>query len=110
VLTIALAGGGEISARVDDTTEIECPAAASASDDHGGGEGEGAGHGGQGGDDPAGDDHGGHSGDDPAGEDHDHHAGCGTDALTQGREVREADIRVRDGAATYREIELGAAE
>jgi hypothetical protein len=90
VLTIALAGGGTISAKVGRSTEIKCEATASAT---------------SGGDDPAGDDNGGHGNDDPAGHDDGHD--CGTDALTVGRTVREADIRVRHGRAVYREIELG---
>jgi len=102
MLTIALAGGGTIAAKVDDTTEIKCPSTASMAD-HGGG------------DDNSGDDQGDdHGGDDPSGDDHgdddqgdDDQAGCGTDALTAGRTVREAVIRVRDGGATFREIELG---
>jgi hypothetical protein len=94
VLTIALAGGGELSAKVDDSTEIECPATASAADDHGG----------HGGEDEPGDDHG-----DDDGHHEAEHGDCGADALTAGRTVREADVRVREGGATFREIELGAA-
>jgi hypothetical protein len=112
VLTIALAGGGEISGKVDDSTEIECPAGASMADDHGGGDDDP-------GDEDQGDDHGGaDQGDEDQGDDHgddgpghdqgdDDDQRCGTDALTAGRTVREADIKLRDGAATFREIELG---
>src|SRR4051794_37397718 len=72
VLTITLAKGGTLSARVTDATRIECRSARASvlADDHGGGGGHGGddngGHGGEAGDDnggggaEAGDDHGTH--------------------------------------------------
>jgi hypothetical protein len=95
-LTITLAGGGTLAAQVNDGTEIECPATASAADDgdgdHGGGD-----------DDPGDDDQG----------DGDHHGGChdgqqcGTDALTAGRTVREGELKTSGGQAVWEKIELG---
>jgi hypothetical protein len=117
VLTISLAQGGELVGIVDDRTEIECEseAAAHASsdgrrDDSGSSGNSGPsgsscrGSGDDRGDHDAGDDH----GDDPA----DHDAGdddrerCGTDALTAGTRVREADVRVTSTGRLFSEIEL----
>ena len=61
-------------------------------DDHGDDD-----HGDRGDDDQGDDDHG---DDDDDGED------CGTEALTAGREVEEADLELADGKATFEEIEL----
>jgi hypothetical protein len=127
-LTIALAGGGSITGLVTDTTEIKCEGAGTAraadrgpggddpsgddrGDDHGDDEpGDDRGEdepGDDHGDDPAGDD----QGDDPAGHDQgDDHGddgeACGTGALQTGTAVREAELRLRSGAATFKEIEL----
>jgi len=92
VLTITLAGGGTLTANVTDDTEIECPPSASASHDDGD-------------DDDQGDDDGDHG---------DHHGGCddededcGTDALTTGATVREAELKTQGGDAVWEEIKLG---
>jgi hypothetical protein len=86
VLTISLANGGTLSADVTDDTEVRCDD--DAADDRGRHEGH-----------DHGDDHGRHHGDDDA-ED------CGTHALVAGTTVLEAELKVRDGAAAWREIEL----
>jgi hypothetical protein len=94
MLTITLFGGGSISGLVDDSTEIECPDAASMSshgdDDHG--------------DDNRGDDNRGDDNDEQ-GDDNDEQE-CGTDSLTTGREVEEADLKLANGQATFEEVEL----
>ncbi len=105
-LTIKLFGGDSVSGLVTKDTEVECGADdAKASDhgddDHGDDEGDDEGdddHGDRGDDDQGDDDHGDHGDDD--GED------CGTEALTTGREVEEADLKLASGKATFREIEL----
>ena len=137
VLTIALAGGGELSGKVTDATKIECPAAAptarasghgdddgdddsdSGDDDH-----SGPGHGGDDadddhgdnegdddhGDDEGDDDHGDDQGDDDHGDDDhgdDDEAGCGTAALVAGTQVREAELKVSSAGRVFKEIELG---
>src|SRR4051794_35625578 len=107
-LVISLFGGDTISGLVTEGTELECEDSSGASASSDGSE-VGDDNGGQGEIEP-GDDNGGQGetepGDDNGGQGED--ADCGTDALTAGRKVREADIRVRRGAATFREIELGA--
>ena len=93
-LTIDLAGGGTLAALVTDRTDIECDD--DADDDHG--------HHGDhdhGDDDDKGGDaraaHGDRHGD---GED------CGDDALTAGATVLEAELKVRDGKAVWKELEI----
>jgi hypothetical protein len=100
VLTITLAGGGTLTANVTDDTEIECPPSATAS--HDGGD-----------DDHEGDDQGDDPGDDDDEGDDDHHGDChhgsecGTDALTTGAVVREAELKTQGGNAVWEEIKLG---
>jgi hypothetical protein len=130
VLTITLAQGGELSGTVDDGTEIECESEAAhaasgdgsgASDDSGrsGSSGPGSGAddpaGDDAGDDPAGDDHGDDpAGDDPAGDEGDDRGDvegerCGTDALTAGTKVREAELRVTSAGRRFSELQLAPA-
>src|SRR5689334_14541196 len=125
VLTITLAKGGTLTAKVTDATRLECrgSAHATAADDHGGG-----GHGGHGGDDPSGDDHGG--GGTELGDDHGTHTEPSDDsgnhtpapttgtpttgtttptttcALTVGRKVREAELKTRAGEAVWKKVKL----
>ena len=98
VLTINLAGGGTLTALVTDRTEIECDD--DAGDDRGHDDDEGD-HG----DDDHGDDD---DGDDDARAAHDDDDGeeCGSDALTAGTTVLEAELKVRDGKAVWKELEL----
>jgi hypothetical protein len=110
VLTITLAEGGELAAKVTSDTEIECHGMAMTSSSHEGGDDSGSG--GSGSDDPAGDDH----GDDPAGhdtgDDHgddEHGASCGTDALKAGAKVREAELKATSAGKIWKELELSAA-
>ena len=86
-LTIKLFNGDSVSGLVTDDTEIECDAddSSARTSDHG--------------DD---DDH----GDGDHGDRDDDAEDCGTEALTTGREVEEADLKLADGKATFREIEL----
>ena len=128
-VTIGLFGGGTVSGLVSDATEIECEGARAARDGENSGPGGGEDHSGPGGGDDRGDDHGDDRGDDdPAGDDRgdDQPAGdddaagddrgddadddqdqrCGTAALTAGRGVREAELELRNGQATFTEIEL----
>ena len=119
VLTITLAGGGELDGKVDDQTEIECHStgdlkARSSSDegdDHGddeNGDDEGDDHG----DDDEGDD----QGDDDQGEDEDgddvnEHGDddddrCSADALQPGTKVHEAELDVTSQGKRWDELEL----
>lgn len=117
-LTIKLFSGDTVSGLVDDQTEIECAddgaKASSSGDDEGdddhGDDGDGQ-HGDDDGDHGDGDhgdgDHGDDNdeqGDDDQGEDD---QSCGTDALTAGTEVEEADLELSNGKATFRKVELG---
>jgi hypothetical protein len=100
VLTIALAKGGTLIAKVTAETEIECgDDAAQASTDGPGDDDEGE-------DDDQhgdhGDDDGDHHGDD--GDDEE----CGADPLTAGRQVEEAELKTQGGEAVWEKVELGA--
>jgi hypothetical protein len=102
VLTISLAGGGTLSGRVTDATEIECPGAEESSDE-GRDDDQGDDNDNQGDDnDDQGDDDQGDDDDDA--DEHD----CGTAALTTGRTVREAELSGSGASATFREVELGS--
>ena len=95
-LTIALFGGGSISGLVTDATEIECDddearASHDGDEDRSGPSGDDDDRSGPGG------------GDDDEGDDDED---CGTEALTAGRKVDEAELTLSDGKATFREIEL----
>jgi hypothetical protein len=109
VLTLALAKGGTLSAKVTDETEVECDD--DAGDDRGEDEG----------DDENGDDEGedesedsahasGDGGDDEG--EHDDHGGdahnedCGPEALAAGARVLEAELKVIGGEAVWTSVEL----
>jgi hypothetical protein len=84
VLTLELAGGGTLAALVTDRTDIECD------------------------DDDRGHDRKRHDDDDEdrrarAAHDDDE---CGDDALTAGAMVLEAELKIRDGKAVWKELEL----
>ena len=96
VLTIKLGKGGTLTGLVSDQTEIECDdATAKASDDgdHGGGD--------------DGDHHGGGGDDDDQGDDDGQQPSCGTEALTAGRAVQEAELKAATGEAVFEKVELG---
>jgi hypothetical protein len=99
VLTISLFGGGTLSAKVTDRTEIECD------DDPG----DDRGH------DDGGDDDDGDHGDDDAkssrhhGDDDEGNEDCGTEALVPGAKVLEAELKIKNGDAFWTEVELVAA-
>ncbi len=93
-LTIKLFGGDSVSGLVTEDTEVECGADDAKASNHGDDD-----HG----DDEGDDDHG-DRGDDDHGDDDGED--CGTEALTAGREVEEADLKLASGKATFREIEL----
>ena len=101
-LTIKLFGGDTATGLVDDGTEIECDDSPTARSSSGGDDGDGE-HGddnpGPGGDDDQGDDN-----DDQGDDDND--SSCGTDALTAGRTIKEAEVELSNGKATFKEIEL----
>ncbi|MGD9736102.1 MAG: hypothetical protein AB7V58_10925 [Solirubrobacterales bacterium] len=113
-LTIALFGGESITGLVSSETEIKCEGpdgGASASSD-GGGEEAGDDHGGQGEEEP-GDDHGGEGGEDdhggdsgPGGGDQQQGASCSTGDLAVGAVVQQAELELRNGVATFHEVEL----
>jgi hypothetical protein len=99
-LTIKLFGGDTISGLVTDDTDIECDDDSARSSDHG--------------DDDPGDDRGDDEGDDDGDHgdgncdrDHGDDEKCGTDALTLGREVEEAELKLANRTATFEEIDLG---
>ena len=113
VLTISLFNGDTIKGLVDDDTEIECDD--DADDDRGhhhrGDDDHGDHHGDHGDDDDhdGEDDHGDddamaarHHGDD----DDEGNEDCGTEALVAGAKVLEAELKIRDGAAVWDEVEL----
>jgi hypothetical protein len=103
VLKISVFGQSDpLVGLVDDSTEIECESArATASSDDEPGDDHGDEPGGDHGDDEQGDD-------DDQGEDEDDfdEASCGTDQLTAGTKVKEAELRLRDGKAVFEELEL----
>ncbi len=121
-LTIALFGGETLTGLVTEGTEIECGGdhrgTASASDDgeeHAGPEGEdgegepGDDHGEEGHDGAEGEDHhgeGGEPGDDdgPGGEGE--APSCTTADLTEGATVKEAELKLENGTATFEKVEL----
>jgi hypothetical protein len=84
-LTIDLAGGGTLAALVTDRTDIDCDDDRSHHGDD---------------DDEDGDARAAH--DDRHGDGED----CGEDALTTGATVLEAELKVRDGKAVWKELEL----
>jgi hypothetical protein len=98
VLVLNLAGGGTLSALVTDRTDIECDD--DAGDDRGH-DGDDDGHHGDGDDDRDGDARAAH-GD----KRHDDGEDCGDDALAAGATVLEAELKVRDGKAVWKELEL----
>ena len=100
VLTVSLVNGDTLKGTVDSGTELECdtPAqtttTASSRDD--------------GGDSNSGDQT--ESGDDNPGDDNDDqgdNSSCGTDALTAGTIVKEAELRLTSAGAVFEQIELG---
>jgi hypothetical protein len=114
VLTITLAQGGELSATVDDDTEIECHTRADlrsrahrstgSDDEHGDDEP---------GDEVHGDDeHGDHEhGDHDDGDDANEHGGddddrCGADQLKAGTVVHEAELEITSKGKHWEELEL----
>jgi hypothetical protein len=112
VLTITLAGGGELSGTVDDETEIEChtpgdlKAHSSSGDDDEGDDGPGHDQGDDQGDDEN-DDH----GDDEDGDDVNEHGDddddqCSADALKAGTKVHEAELEVTSAGKHWEELEL----
>jgi hypothetical protein len=121
-LVIDLFGGDTIAGTVNADTEIRCGhdhGGASASDEGSSGPGSGDDPAGEPGDDPSGHD----EGDDPAGEpgegpaghdegDDNHGTGggegrsCGAEALVVGATVEEAELELRNGTATFEEIDL----
>jgi hypothetical protein len=92
VLTISLAGGGELSATVDGDTEIECHHSASASSD---GDDDGPSHDA----DDHGDDGPGHD----AGDDDER---CSPDVLKAGTKVHEAELEVTSAGKHWEALEL----
>jgi hypothetical protein len=96
VLTITLAKGGTLVAKVTPDTEIECDDGAKASSD------------GPGDDDDNEGDHEGDDGDHHDGDHGDDDANCGADPLTTGRQVEEAELKTQNGEAVWEKVELGA--
>jgi hypothetical protein len=92
VLTISLAKGGTLVAKVTPDTEIECEGAAQASSDD------------------EGDDDGDHGDGDHENDDDGHgdDSTCGADPLTAGRQVKEAELKTQNGEAVWENVELGA--
>ena len=110
VLTIALAGGGELSGTVDDETEIECHTpgdlkahSSSSGDDDGPGHDEGDDHGDDGPGHDQGDDE---DGDDVNEDGDDDDDQCSADALKAGTKVHEAELEVTSAGKHWEELEL----
>jgi len=119
VLTIALAGGGELSGTVDDETEIECHTPgdlkahpSSSGDDGGPGHDEGDDdHGDDGPGHDQGDDENDDQGEDEDGDDVNEHGDddddqCSADALKAGTKVHEAELEVTSAGKHWEELEL----
>jgi hypothetical protein len=123
VLTITLAQGGELSAKVDDQTEIECHApgdlksrsarTSSDGDDDGPNDDADDDHGDDGpnheGDDDDDFDHGdneGEDGDDVNEQGDDDDDSCGQEALTPGTKVHEAELEATSAGTRWEELEL----
>jgi hypothetical protein len=118
VLTISLAGGGELSGTVDDDTEIECHTpgdlkarSSSGGDDDGPGHDEGDDHGDDGPGHDQGDDEDDDHGDDEDGDDVNEHGDddddqCSADALKAGTKVHEAELEVTSAGTHWEELEL----
>ena len=123
-LTITLFGGESITGLVTPETEVKCegPDDSASTSSDGGGEQSGDDNGGQGEEEP-GDDHGGRGeeepGDDhgdnsgpgsdssgPGGGEHEGGSSCSTSDLTVGAVVQQAELDLRNGVATFHEIEL----
>jgi hypothetical protein len=111
VLKISVFGGDPLSGKVTDATEIECEhsrAAKMSHDDDPVGDDESGED--ESGEDESGDDHGNHeSGDDHGDdedEDHFDEKECGTDQLTVGVKVVEAELKLRNGVAVFKKLEL----
>jgi hypothetical protein len=97
-LTVKLVNGDSLTGTVNSGTEIECEAPATTRHDGEDNSGPGSG------DDNQGDDN------DDQGEnenENENEGNCGTDALTQGTIVREAELRLTSAGAVFEEIELG---
>jgi hypothetical protein len=114
VLKISVFGGDPMSGQVTDATEIECEdshqAQAKASHDDPSDDPEGDDHG----DDSSSDDHGDDESEDESGDDHSddqdddqfEEQSCGTDQLTAGMKVVEAELKLRNGVAVFEKLEL----
>ena len=100
VLTIKLYRNDKtVEGKVDDATELKCPSTTAATPRDGGRDDQG--------DDDHGDDD---QGDDEQGDDDHGDAGaCGTDKLTAGTVVREAELKTTPDGLHFDEIKLGAA-
>jgi hypothetical protein len=122
VLTISLAGGGELSGTVDDQTEIECHTAGDLkARSSSGGDDDGPGHdaGDDQGDDGPSHDQGDDQGDDQDDDQGDHEDGddvnehgdddndqCAADALKAGTKVHEAELKATSTGKHWEELEL----
>jgi hypothetical protein len=108
-LTVKLVNGDSLTGTVDSGTEIDCEAPTTTAttrhdgeDNESGNDNSGPGSttSGSGDDDNQGDDN------DDQGE-NENEGNCGTDALTQGTIVREAELRLTSAGAVFEEIKLG---
>ncbi|HEX8753308.1 MAG TPA: hypothetical protein VF731_07815 [Solirubrobacterales bacterium] len=126
-LTIALFGGETITGLVTEETEIECgcnhgaeeEGAVTSSDQQGGegqqgedgpDEGEMGGPSGQGAEEEGGDGPNHESGDDGSDQGSQSSSSCSTEDLVVGTTVKEAELQVGNGVATFSKIELGKSE
>src|SRR4051812_31134838 len=105
VLTIALANGGTVSGAVTDETEVECDDDPGDDRGHEDGDDHDGHHHGDGGDDDGGGDDA-MAADGDHGDDHEDGEDCGSAALAAGAKVLEAELKIRNGEATWDEVEL----
>jgi hypothetical protein len=114
-LTITLTSGDSVAGLVTDATEIKCEGVDDrltrrdhGGDDNGGHAEPGDDNGGRGEPEP-GDDHGGQNepGDDNGGEAPAGAPTCSTASLTPGEVVSSAELRLQEGTAVFKEVELG---
>jgi len=105
-LTIKLFGGGSVTGLVTDATEVECDDDSARASHDGDDDGDRSGPSGDDDRSGPGDGDRGDRDDDEGDDDHGDDDECGTEALTAGREVDEAELKLSDGKATFRKIEL----
>jgi hypothetical protein len=107
-LTVTLVNGDSLKGTIDGGTEIECDDSTTASTRHDGGD-DNSGEIESGDDNPTSSTSGSTSGDseDQGDDDQGENSNCGTDALTAGTIVKEAELHLTSAGAVFDKVELG---